>query len=53
MGEGDTPIREALLWLKRRKSPIRAYVEYEYPGTRGVVAEVAACADFARKVLTA
>ena len=52
-GQGDTPIREALLWLKKRGSPVRAYVEYEYPGTRGVVDEVAACADFARKVLTA
>jgi sugar phosphate isomerase/epimerase len=51
-GEGDTPIRETLLWLKRRSSPVRAYVEYEYAGTRGPVAEVAACADFARRVLT-
>jgi sugar phosphate isomerase/epimerase len=51
-GQGDTPIREVLAWLKRRASPIRAYVEYEYAGTRGVVAEVTACADFARRVLT-
>jgi sugar phosphate isomerase/epimerase len=51
-GTGDTPIRDTLLWLKRRSSPVRAYVEYEYAGTRGPVAEVAACADFARKVLT-
>jgi sugar phosphate isomerase/epimerase len=51
-GDGDTPIREVLSWLKRRKSPIRAYVEYEYRGTRGVVAEVTACAEFAKKVLT-
>ena len=52
-GTGDAPIRDTLLWLKRRSSPIRAYVEYEYPGTRGVVAEVTACADFARQALTA
>jgi sugar phosphate isomerase/epimerase len=51
-GQGDTPIREVLAWLKRRASPIRAYVEYEHAGTRDVVAEVAACADFARRVLT-
>jgi sugar phosphate isomerase/epimerase len=50
-GQGDTPIRETLAWLKRRASPVRAYVEYEYAGTRGVVAEVTACADFARRVL--
>jgi sugar phosphate isomerase/epimerase len=52
-GQGDTPIRETLAWLKRRASPVRAYVEYEYAGTRGPVAEVTACADFARRVLTA
>ena len=52
-GQGDTPIRQALAWLKQRKSPVRAYVEYEYAGTRGAVAEVTACADFARRALTA
>lgn len=52
-GQGDTPIRQTLAWLRQRKSPVRAYVEYEYPGTRGVVAEVKACADFARQALTA
>jgi sugar phosphate isomerase/epimerase len=52
-GQGDTPIRQTLAWLKQKKSPVRAYVEYEYPGTRGAVAEVKACADFARQALTA
>jgi sugar phosphate isomerase/epimerase len=52
-GQGDTPIRQTLAWLKQHKSPVRAYIEYEYPGTRGPVAEVAACADFARQALTA
>ena len=51
-GQGDTPIRETLAWLKRRGSPVRAYVEYEYAGTRGAVAEVTACAEYARKALT-
>jgi sugar phosphate isomerase/epimerase len=51
-GTGDTPIREALKWLQQTKSPVRAYIEYEYAGTRGAVAEVAACADYARKALT-
>ncbi len=46
-GTGDTPIREVLAWLKRMKSPIRAYIEYEYAGSRGAVAEVKACVDFA------
>jgi sugar phosphate isomerase/epimerase len=52
-GQGDTPIRETLAWLKRRSSPLRAYVEYEYAGTRGAVSEVTACLDFARRALTA
>jgi sugar phosphate isomerase/epimerase len=52
-GQGDTPIRQTLAWLKQKKSPVRAYVEYEYAGTRGAVAEVKACADFARQALTA
>jgi sugar phosphate isomerase/epimerase len=51
-GQGDTPIRETLLWLKKRSSPIRAYVEYEYAGTRDPVAEVTACAEFAKRILT-
>jgi sugar phosphate isomerase/epimerase len=51
-GTGDAPIADTLRWLKRRSSPIRAYVEYEYPGARSVVAEVTACADYARQVLT-
>jgi hypothetical protein len=51
-GQGDTPIQETLTWLQRRKSSIRAYVEYEYAGSRDVVAEVSAWADFARKVRT-
>jgi sugar phosphate isomerase/epimerase len=51
-GSGDTPIRQVLTWLKQKKSPVRAYVEYEYPGTRGAVAEVTACVDFAKRALT-
>ena len=51
-GSGDTPIRQVLTWLKQKKSPVRAYVEYEYPGTRGAVAEVTACVDFAKLALT-
>ena len=39
---------QMLAWLKQHMSPVRAYVEYEYPGTRGAVAEVTACAEFAQ-----
>ncbi|MGE4082761.1 MAG: sugar phosphate isomerase/epimerase family protein [Vicinamibacterales bacterium] len=52
-GTGDTPIRQTLAWLKQKKSPVRAYVAYEYPGTRGPVAEVTACLEFAKRALTA
>ena len=51
-GEGDTPIREVLAWLKQKSSPVRAYIEYEYQGTKGVIEEVKACRTFAAQVLT-
>ncbi len=50
-GEGDTPIREVLLWLKQTRSAIPAYVEYEYKGARGAVDEVQACVEFATRIL--
>jgi sugar phosphate isomerase/epimerase len=52
-GEGDTPIREVLAWLKARRSPIRAYIEYEYKGTSGVIDEVKKCLAFATAALSA
>jgi sugar phosphate isomerase/epimerase len=52
-GTGDTPIREVLQWLERRQSPIRAYVEYEYAGTRAVLDEVKACVEYAKRALGA
>lgn len=50
-GEGDAPIREVLRWLRDRKSPIRAYLEYEYKGDGSPVDEVKRCFDFARRAL--
>ena len=50
-GMGDTPITEALQLLKREKYPIRAYVEYEYRGTRGAVEEVRSCLEYAKRAL--
>jgi sugar phosphate isomerase/epimerase len=50
-GEGDTPIRDVLLWLKQKQSPVRAYIEYEYRG-KGPVEEVKACRILATKILT-
>lgn len=50
-GTGDTKIREVLALLKREKWPIRAYIEYEYRGTDGAVAEVKKCFDYAKSAL--
>ncbi|MGE0816489.1 MAG: sugar phosphate isomerase/epimerase family protein [Vicinamibacterales bacterium] len=52
-GRGDTPIVPVLRWLKEHRSPVRAFVEYEYAGTRGPVAEVSACLAYARRALDA
>ena len=50
-GQGDTPITQVLQLLKKEKWPVRAYVEYEYSGKAGAVAEVKACADYAKRAL--
>lgn len=50
-GEGDTPIKPVLTWLKGRKSPIRAYVEYEYKGASGPVEEAKKCLAYATNAL--
>ena len=50
-GTGDTPIREVLALLKREKSPIRAYIEYEHKGAAGPVEEVKKCLDYAKAAL--
>ena len=50
-GEGDTPIREVLAWLKQQRSPVRAYIEYEYNGAKGPVEEVKTCLDFVTRAL--
>ena len=50
-GEGDTPIPQTLAWLKARRSPIRAYIEYEYKGAKDPVEEVKACLAYVTKAL--
>lgn len=50
-GEGNTPIREVLKLLEKRKYPIPALVEYEYKGTGTPVEEVTKCLDYMRKAL--
>ena len=50
-GEGDTPIKPVLTLLKEKKYPIPAYIEYEYKGTDGPVAEVKKCFEYAKAAL--
>ena len=50
-GQGETPIREVLLLLKREKWPIRGYIEYEYRGTGTPTEEVKACYEYTKRML--
>jgi sugar phosphate isomerase/epimerase len=51
-GQGDTPIKEVLLLLKKEKYPIPANIEYEYgkPGM-DTVAEVTKCLQYCKSAL--
>jgi sugar phosphate isomerase/epimerase len=49
-GEGDTPIKDVLLLLKKEKWDIPANIEYEYKGT-DATAEVAKCFEFCKAAL--
>ncbi len=52
-GEGETPIADVLLLLKKEKWPIRVDVELEYPIPQGSDAakEVKKCIDYMRNIL--
>ena len=50
-GEGETPIREVLLLLKKNKYPLPALIEYEYQGAGTPVEEVTKCMNYMRKIL--
>jgi sugar phosphate isomerase/epimerase len=49
-GQGDTPIKEVLLLLKKNKYPIPALIEYEYRGEDSV-AEVKKCFEYCKATL--
>jgi len=49
-GEGDTPIKATLEWLKKNKSPIPANIEYEYRGN-DTITEMRRCIEYMRKVV--
>jgi sugar phosphate isomerase/epimerase len=49
-GQGDTPIKEVLQLLKRKRFAIPAMIEYEYAGADTVV-EVRRCLDYIKEAL--
>jgi sugar phosphate isomerase/epimerase len=53
-GEGETPLQQILLQLKKNKWKIPASIELEYsvPDGSDAVQEVRKCVDYCRKVLT-
>ncbi len=51
-GDGDSPIKAALQLIRDNKYPIRAFVEYEYPGMGTSVEEVTKCMSYLRKCLS-
>ncbi len=50
-GDGDTPIREVVRHLRDTKSPIRAFIEYEYPGMGTSVEELKKCLSYVKDAL--
>lgn len=49
-GEGDTPIKATLLWLKQNSSAIPANIEYEYRGS-DTMAEMRRSLEYMRKIV--
>ena len=50
-GQGDTPLKPVLLFLRDTKYKIPAYVEYEYAGKGTCVEEVKKCFEYAKSAL--
>lgn len=51
-GEGDTPIAQALTYIRERGADTPAIIEYEYPGTGTGITETKRCLDYITNVLT-
>ncbi len=50
-GEGDTPIKQVLQFLRDKKWPIKAFIEYEYQGKDDPVTEVKKCFQYCKDAL--
>lgn len=51
-GEGDTPLREVLLLMKRERYSFPATIQYEYKGTEDSLTEVKKCLNYCRRILS-
>ncbi|MBI2686276.1 MAG: sugar phosphate isomerase/epimerase [Acidobacteria bacterium] len=49
-GQGDTPIKDVLTWLKTNRIAIPANIEYEYKGA-DTVAEIRKCVEYCRNIV--
>jgi hypothetical protein len=49
--KGDTPIKQVLQLLRDKKWPIKAFIEYEYPGKDDAVTEVKKCFRYCQDAL--
>jgi hypothetical protein len=52
-GQGDTPIREVLQFMKKEKYKFQATIEYEYPLPEGstVLTEISKCVEYCKNCL--
>jgi sugar phosphate isomerase/epimerase len=50
-GHGDTPIKPVLQLLRDKRWPIKAFIEYEYPGKDDAVTEVKRCFQYCQDAL--
>ncbi len=50
-GQGDSQMKEVLQFLKAKKSPVRARIDCDYPGTGSSVEEVQKCFDYVKSAL--
>jgi hypothetical protein len=50
-GQGDTPIKDVMLLLKKEKYPFPGNLEYEYRGESDVIAELKKCFAFIKDAL--
>jgi sugar phosphate isomerase/epimerase len=51
-GEGETPLKQALMLIKEKHYPIYCIIEYEYRGSGTAIEETKKCLDYMKRVLS-